>query len=258
MDVGVALLIEYLGIILVVLWVWALTRRTAAPAHRARHRPGPRRPRPRPRRHRPGDAPTSLGVLWGLLAAAGLAGHYVLAGRPTAMPAAAFAGLGLAVGAVALAVLGARRGPAHGGRRRRPSSSPEPSIPAWLALARAGRSSPRPSPTSSASSGPAILGSTLASFVGLTEVLFAVLFAWLLLGELPGPLQLARRRSCCSRVSSRCGSASATGAHGRGRVARRPISTFPRPSPRLGGLPRRGTSHRPELSGQTAERSTHP
>jgi drug/metabolite transporter (DMT)-like permease len=34
------------------------------------------------------------------------------------------------------------------------------------------------------------LGSTLASFVGLTEVLFAVLFAWLLLGELPGPLQL--------------------------------------------------------------------
>jgi drug/metabolite transporter (DMT)-like permease len=34
------------------------------------------------------------------------------------------------------------------------------------------------------------LGSTLASFVGLTEVLFAVLFAWLLLDELPGPVQL--------------------------------------------------------------------
>ncbi len=34
------------------------------------------------------------------------------------------------------------------------------------------------------------LGSTLASFVGLTEVLFAVLFAWLVLGELPGPWQL--------------------------------------------------------------------
>ena len=35
------------------------------------------------------------------------------------------------------------------------------------------------------------LGSTVASFVGLTEVLFAVLFAWLMLGELPAPVQLA-------------------------------------------------------------------
>ena len=38
--------------------------------------------------------------------------------------------------------------------------------------------------------GARLLGSTLASFVGLTEVLFAVLFAWLLLGELPGLVQL--------------------------------------------------------------------
>ena len=35
------------------------------------------------------------------------------------------------------------------------------------------------------------LGSRLASFVGLTEVLAAVVFAWLLLDELPGALQLA-------------------------------------------------------------------
>jgi drug/metabolite transporter (DMT)-like permease len=35
------------------------------------------------------------------------------------------------------------------------------------------------------------LGSKVASFVGLTEVLFTVLFAWLLLGELPAPIQLA-------------------------------------------------------------------
>lgn len=33
------------------------------------------------------------------------------------------------------------------------------------------------------------LGARLASFIGLTEVLAAVLFAWLLLGELPAPLQ---------------------------------------------------------------------
>jgi drug/metabolite transporter (DMT)-like permease len=34
------------------------------------------------------------------------------------------------------------------------------------------------------------LGSKVASFISLTEVLFAVLWAWLLLGELPGPIQL--------------------------------------------------------------------
>jgi hypothetical protein len=34
------------------------------------------------------------------------------------------------------------------------------------------------------------LGAKLASFVGLTEVLFAVLVAWLLLGELPTGIQL--------------------------------------------------------------------
>jgi drug/metabolite transporter (DMT)-like permease len=36
-----------------------------------------------------------------------------------------------------------------------------------------------------------LLGSEAASFVGLTEVTFAVLFAWLLIGELPLPIQLA-------------------------------------------------------------------
>jgi drug/metabolite transporter (DMT)-like permease len=34
------------------------------------------------------------------------------------------------------------------------------------------------------------LGSKVASFVSLTEVLFAVIWAWLLLGELPGTIQL--------------------------------------------------------------------
>jgi len=35
-----------------------------------------------------------------------------------------------------------------------------------------------------------LLGSRVASFVGLSEVLFALGFAWLLLGEAPGPVQL--------------------------------------------------------------------
>ena len=34
-----------------------------------------------------------------------------------------------------------------------------------------------------------MLGSRLASFVALAEVVAALLFGWLLLGQLPGPLQ---------------------------------------------------------------------
>ena len=34
-----------------------------------------------------------------------------------------------------------------------------------------------------------LLGARLASFVGLTEVLFAVLIAWVLLGQAPGAVQ---------------------------------------------------------------------
>jgi drug/metabolite transporter (DMT)-like permease len=34
------------------------------------------------------------------------------------------------------------------------------------------------------------LGTRVASFVGLTEVLAAVLIAWVVLSELPGPIQL--------------------------------------------------------------------
>ena len=37
--------------------------------------------------------------------------------------------------------------------------------------------------------GARLLGARLASFVGLTEILFAVLFAWLLLGQTPGTVQ---------------------------------------------------------------------
>jgi drug/metabolite transporter (DMT)-like permease len=39
--------------------------------------------------------------------------------------------------------------------------------------------------------GARLLGARVASFVGLTEILFAVLFAWALLGQTPRPVQLA-------------------------------------------------------------------
>jgi drug/metabolite transporter (DMT)-like permease len=34
------------------------------------------------------------------------------------------------------------------------------------------------------------LGARLASFTGMAEVLFAVLYAWLLLGQMPSPAEL--------------------------------------------------------------------
>ncbi|MEO5608741.1 MAG: DMT family transporter [Ornithinibacter sp.] len=187
LTVGVALLIEYLGIVLVVLWVWLITRRSP---------------------HRltllgivlaisglvlvldvtGQSTPDLVGVLWGLLAATGLAGHYVLAAREPRLPALAFAGLGLGAGAVVLSVLGltgiipmvagadvvqvAGRG-----------------IPVWIAFAELIVIAAVAAYVLGII-GARHLGSTLASFVGLSEVMFAVLFAWLILGELPGPVQL--------------------------------------------------------------------
>ncbi|HET7761719.1 MAG TPA: DMT family transporter [Phycicoccus sp.] len=187
LTVGVALLLEYLGIVLVVLWVWALTRR--AP-------------------HRltvagivlalaglalvldvTGQAsPDLVGVAWGLLAACGLAGHYVLAARETALPPFAFAALGLACGAVILGVLGLV------GVLPMDVGAPAvvvagAAVPAWVALAELVVVAAALAYVLGVV-GARQLGSTFASFVGLTEVLFAVLFAWVLLGELPGVWQL--------------------------------------------------------------------
>ncbi|HEX6917370.1 MAG TPA: DMT family transporter [Phycicoccus sp.] len=187
LTVGVALLLEYLGIVLVVLWVWALTRR--AP-------------------HRltvagivlalaglalvldvTGQAsPDLVGVAWGLLAACGLAGHYVLAARETALPPFAFAALGLACGAAILGVLGLV------GVLPMDVGAPAvvvagTAVPAWVALAELVVVAAALAYVLGVV-GARQLGSTFASFVGLTEVLFAVLFAWVLLGELPGVWQL--------------------------------------------------------------------
>lgn len=187
LEVGVALLLEYLGIVLVVLWVWMTTRRA-------------------PHRLTVGGMALAvvglvlvldvaggatadlLGVLWGLVAAAGLAGHYVLAARDTRMPPLAFAAVGLTSGGLALALLGAVGVvPMEAGTG--PVTVGSAQVPAWVAFAEL-------VVVAAAFAyvvgilGARHLGSTLASFVGLTEVLFAVLVAWLVLGELPGPVQL--------------------------------------------------------------------
>jgi drug/metabolite transporter (DMT)-like permease len=191
LPVGIALLLEYSGTVLVVGWLWLVSRR--APA----------------RTTLVGAAvalggltlvldvagqspPPPAGVLWGLLAAVGLATYFVASSHGPRgeheLPPVALAGIGMGVGTVALAVAGVT-----GVLPMRFASADVVvaglSLPWWapvaelalLAAAAAyllGTVAVRR------------LGATVASFVGLSEVLFAILFAWLLLGELPRPVQL--------------------------------------------------------------------
>lgn len=187
MDVGIALLIEYTAPIAVLLWLWL------------RHGERPTR------RSVIGavvafvglvlmlDVVTGAevnvaGILWALAAMVGAATYFVLSARAdTGIPPIALAGTGLLLGAVGLSVTAAvgilpfrwttddiayRFGTV-------PWFVPVLAI-GVLATALAyvlGITSTR------------MLGSRLASFVALAEVVAALLFGWLLLGQLPDLLQ---------------------------------------------------------------------
>jgi len=189
LSVGVALLLEYLGVVLIVGWLWLRTGQ-------------------RPRRLTIAGSVCALlglvlildlvggtridivGVLWGLGAAVGLAVFFILSARSDGeLPPLAMASGGMTIGAVALLILG--------GLGVLPMAANTDDVDfagrqvSWLvpviglsliaaALAYVvGISAAR------------ILGSKLSSFVGLTEVLFAVLFAWAFLGQMPTAMQLA-------------------------------------------------------------------
>ena len=189
LPVGVALLLEYLGIVLVVGWMWLVHGQ-------------------RPRLLTVAGSVTALcglvlvldltgagrldpvGVLWGLGAGVGLAGYFVIAGRIDAgLPSVVMASGGMAVGALALLLLGGlgalplAAGTADvtfGGHRVSwlvpiAGLSLIAAVVAYLAGV----------------AGTRLLGARLSSFVGLTEVMFAVLIAWLVLDELPSLIQLA-------------------------------------------------------------------
>lgn len=188
LPIGVALLLEYLGVILVVAWMWAVHSQ-------------------RPRRLTVAGAVAAvlglvlvldlvgganldpIGVLWGLGAAAGLAGYFVLSARgETGLPPVVLASGGMAVGAGILLALGlvgilplsATYGEVTFAGHRTSWLVPTvglslvAAVVAFLAGIGAART----------------LGARLASFVGLTEVMFAVLIAWLVLSELPTIIQL--------------------------------------------------------------------
>jgi drug/metabolite transporter (DMT)-like permease len=188
LDVGVALLLEYLGVVLVVLWVWLRTRRAPSALTGlgvvlailglvlVLDLSGQTRP-------------DLVGVAWGLVAATGLATFFVLAAEESSLPPVALAGLGMGAGSVVLAVLGAVR-VVPLTFVATPVELMGRAVPWWVAVGELALIAAAAAYLLGVTAA-RVLGSTVASFVGLTEVLFAVLFAWVLLGELPGLVQLA-------------------------------------------------------------------
>ena len=188
LPIGVALLLEYLGIILVVGWMWLVHGQ-------------------RPRRLTvagsiaaglglilvlnltSGARLNPVGALWGLGAAVGLAAYFVLSARvDNTLPATALATGGMAIGAVTMILLGvtgtlplhATFGDVDLAGHRVSWLVPIAGLAVIAAVV----------PYIAGIGAARALGARLSSFVGLTEVVFAVLIAWLALGELPTSVQL--------------------------------------------------------------------
>lgn len=189
LSVAVALLLEYLGLILVVGWLWV----------RHGNRPD--------RLTTAGVVLSLLGLLlvldvlsgarisfvgvgWGLLAATGLATFFVVSAHEPehALPGIALAGFGLAVGAVVL-TLASLTGLTDWRTASEPVVLAGTSVPWWVPLVELAVVAAALAYATGIAAA-RLVGAKLASFLGLAEVLFAVLFAWLLLGELPRPVQL--------------------------------------------------------------------
>ncbi|MCW2808219.1 MAG: EamA/RhaT family transporter [Marmoricola sp.] len=189
LSVGVALLLEYLGLVLVVAWQCLVARRL-------------------PR------SPTvvgivfalvgltlvldlfggvridGVGVAWGLFAALGLAFYYLLSGHEAEqpLPPLALAGGGMGVAALGFAVLGAT-GALPMTFHTESVELAGLALPWWVSVVELAVFA-AVTPYIAGIVAARILGAKLASFVGLSEVMFAVLLAWVLLGELPRPVQL--------------------------------------------------------------------
>jgi drug/metabolite transporter (DMT)-like permease len=189
MDVGPALLIEYTAPAAVVIWLWL----------RHGERPGPLTVAGAGLAALglilvldllSGADLAPLGVFWALFAMAGAACYFVLAARERpGLPPVALAGVGLAAGAVVLAVLGVV------GLLPLDASTATPSyavggVPWWLPLLGLGVVTAGFAYCTGIAASRR-LGSRLSSFVALLEVVAGVTFAWLLLNQHPGPLQLA-------------------------------------------------------------------
>jgi drug/metabolite transporter (DMT)-like permease len=187
-PVSTALLIEYLAPLLLVALAWATTRRLPRPTVLLGSAlavgglilvigPGAL------------QAVDPIGLTIAFCAAVGCAAYFLIAARPAdGLPPVALAGSGLLLAAVVLALVGAT-GVLPFTATFADLTLFDTAVPWWIPLlivAVIGTAVAYA--TGIAASG--ILGSRLASFIGLLEVVFASLFAWLVLGEKLTLLQL--------------------------------------------------------------------
>ncbi|UZX05684.1 EamA family transporter [Arthrobacter sp. CDRTa11] len=188
LSVGVALLLEYLAPVIIVLWLWAASRK-------------------RPRALTFGGTLLSLaglvlvldltgavkvdivGVFWGIAAAVCLAMYFFITAKENdSLPPIVLASVGLMVGAAVMWLAGAT------GLLSMEFSTADTRLgpwvtPWWVSVGGLVILATVLAYVSGIMAARA-LGSKVASFMSLTEVLFAVIWAWLLLGELPGVIQL--------------------------------------------------------------------
>lgn len=187
MDVGIALLIEYTAPVAVLLWLWM--RRGERPT----------------RRSVLGAAiafvglvlmldivtgaqVNAVGVLWALGAMGGAAAYFVLSAQAdTGLPPIALAGAGLLLGAIGLSVA-AVVGVLPFTWTTADIAYRFGTVPWFVPVLAIGLVATALAYLLGIAS-TRMLGSRLASFVALAEVVAALLFGWLLLGQLPDVLQ---------------------------------------------------------------------
>lgn len=188
LQVGVALLVEYMAPVVVVLFLWVA------------------------RGERPGRLTVAgavvamgglalvlgllsgvsldgVGVLWALGATVGAATYFLVsADDRIGLPPVALAGGGLLVGSAVLG-LGGLVGVLPMTASTADATLGDVALPWWALVGLLGVVTAALAYVTGIAAGRR-LGSRVASFVALSEVLMAVLFAWLLLGELPTSSQL--------------------------------------------------------------------
>jgi drug/metabolite transporter (DMT)-like permease len=181
-PVGTAILIEYIAPVLLVAVAWARTRRmpkiavlvgtvvsvvglvlVVSPGSGA-------------------NGLDLLGLMFAVIAMIGCAGYYVIAARPSeGLPSVALAASGLIVGGIALCVVGLTGVvpfTASFGTVRMLGAS----VSWWVPILIVGVVATAVAYATSIAAAE-MLGSRLASFAGLLEVVAATFYAWLLLGE---------------------------------------------------------------------------
>lgn len=189
LDVGVAILIEYMAPVVVVAWMWA----------RHGHRPGALTLMGALVAIagmvllldlvRGGAAVDAVGVGWALLAMIGASVYFIVGGdTTTGLPPVMLAWGGLVVAAVVLGIAAAVGLPftvASATVRLLPFA-----LPWWAAALALGVITAAVAYVTGIAAARR-LGARLASFVALTEVIAAAALAWMLLGQAPAPVQYA-------------------------------------------------------------------